>query len=177
MKSPSLWSTISEELFSVSSLISILGVSSLYILLSVILLNYKFLLATTSSTFQLSAKISIFFSLLQGTWTSINHTDFILMIVNAIFFGINILLIIKTLSVIEHQGKVRLSIGGATIISLVTTGCASCGLSIISILGITASLSFLPFYSMLFHLSATLILIFSTCYMLKKLHDGKYCRV
>lgn len=177
MKSPSLWTTISEEFSSLSSLISVFGVGLLYILLSVILLNYKFLLATLTSSFQISAKVSIFFSLLQGTWTSMSHTDFVLMMVNAIFFGINMFLIIKTLSVIEHQGKVRLSIGGATVISLVTTGCASCGLSLLSILGVTASLSFLPLYSMFFHISATLILIFSTLYMLKKLHDGKYCRI
>lgn len=177
MKSSSLWTTIRQELFSIPSFFAIWSMALAYVLLSVVFLNYKFLFATFTSSFQLSAKVSIFLSLAEGLWTSMSHGDFVLLLMNACFFGINMLLLGKTISLLEHQGKVRLSIGGATLISLVTTGCASCGLSLLSVLGVTTSLSLLPAYNMAFHIGATAMLVLSTAYMLKKLHESTYCRI
>lgn len=177
MKSPTLRSTIQKELFSLSSLVIIFVFAVCYIILSALLLNYKLVNDTITNNFSLNSKLTIYFALLQGIWTTMHIWDSALLILNGLLVGINLLLIGKTIFLLEHMGKVRLSIGGAALITLVTTGCASCGLSLLSILGLSTSLSFLPFHGLELRVAATLILLISGIYMLYQLHQAKYCRV
>lgn len=177
MKSPHFGTTIREELFSFQSLLSSGSIAVLYIVLSVTLLNYQLIADTFIHDFPLIAKVSIFFALLQGAWTGMTRIDFVFLLINSMLVGVNLTLVIKTVYQLGHQGKVHLSIGGATLLSIVTTGCASCGLSVLSLLGLSASLSFLPFRGLELHILATGILLFSSWYMLRQLYNAKYCKI
>ena len=174
---PSFSSTIKKELVSLKLILGTSIIALLYLSISVFLLNaqlFQSLIQTHTSLMEISI---IFFALFGGLGTSLSTTDFVLSILSAIFVGINLMLLFRTLSVIEHKGKMHLSIGGATFISLVATGCASCGLSVISVLGLSASLSFFPFHGLLLHIGSLGLLLFSTWYMLRQLHNGMYCKV
>lgn len=174
---PPFSSTIKKELLSVPSIIIVSILTIIYIVFSMFLLNYRLVLQTITGITPFSFKIALLDSLVLGSWTGLSHVDFMLLIVSAVLIACNFLLIGKTIAYLKYNKKVHLSIGGATIISIVSTGCASCGLSLFSILGLSTSLSFLPLHGMELHLLSILLLIASGIYMLKKLHASKYCKI
>lgn len=166
------------ELVSAKSFVSSLFFAFLYILFSVCLLNYRLVIATIVGDFPLLYKLTVMFNLLLGTWTGLSLVDFSLLIATAILVGVNIFLLARTIYLLQHASKrVRFSIGGATLVSIITTGCTSCGLSLLSILGLSASLSFLPFHGMELHIGALFLLFISALYMLKQLWNAKYCKI
>jgi len=169
--------TIKQEIFSPSSLIIVACISALYILLSDFFLSVKNILSFFSGNFGISYKINFVFLILLGFWGTLSLLDQILLLLNALLVGLNILLVYKTVSIMRHNGKMRLSIGGATLISLITSGCASCGISVITFLGLSSAFSFLPFRGLELHIGATVLLIASFIYMLRKLHQSIYCKI
>lgn len=173
---PSLSFTLKKELFTPRSLSFVGLLAFLYILFSLFILNNQLIVDTFISSTPLVYKIVLFTTLFQGLFTAFSPSDTVIMLVSSIFVGVNLVLTAKTIYLLEHQGKIRLSVGGATLISLITTGCSSCGFSLLSILGLGTSLSFLPFRGMELHVLALAMLIFSSWYMVKKLRDGKYCK-
>ncbi|MGH7246189.1 MAG: hypothetical protein ACREGI_04620, partial [Candidatus Levyibacteriota bacterium] len=116
-------------------------------------------------------------SLLLGITSTMSSLDATLLFVTSLLVGANLVMIVRTIYVLEHLGKVKVSIGGATLIALVTTGCASCGLSLLSILGFSSSLAFLPFRGLELHIGALLLLLISLYYMLWQLYKRKYCKI
>lgn len=176
-KIPSLLSVAKKELVSFLSLLIIFLISIVYILFSLFTLNHQLITQTVISSAPIGYKLLLFSILLQGLFTAFSPSDTTIMIVSSIFVGINLLLVGKTLQLLENQGKVRLSVGGATLVSLITTGCSSCGFSLLSILGLGTSFSFLPFHGMELHIASVLLLVFSAWYMVKKLRDGVYCKI
>ena len=174
---PSFTSTIKKELLSVKFISITFLVALAYISISVLLLNSTLFTSLVKSGTSFLELLLLFVSLIQGLWTSLSVTDFVLTMLTAVFVGANAALIIQTVSLLENRGKLHLSVGGATIFSLVATGCASCGLSFLSVLGLSASLSFLPFHGLELHIGSVVLLLLSALYMLKKLHDGVYCKI
>lgn len=174
-KIPSLTAVAQKELLAPKSLGGILLVFLAYFFFTVFVSNTSFFLETLFGTYPLLYKLHVLFLLLLGIFTAFSPLDIAITIMSAILVGVNIVLLIKTILYLEHQGKVSLSVGGATIIGLVSTGCASCGLSVLSLLGLSASLSFLPFHGLEVHVLSVILLAISSWYMVKKLRDGLYC--
>ncbi|HEX8965533.1 MAG TPA: hypothetical protein VF820_03830 [Patescibacteria group bacterium] len=172
-----MWIFLKNELLTLRSLVSVICIALLYILLSGILLNTKLISNIFAADFALIYKVKFLYFLLTQFWQTLVPFDQILLFLNALLTGLNILLIFKTISSLKHKGKVRLSVGGATIVTLITSGCASCGVSVISILGISSTLSFLPFHGMELHILATILLIVSLIYMMRQLYIGRYCKI
>lgn len=175
-KVPSLFFVGKKELLSFSSLLWIVCIAILYLFFLLILLNYRLSFATLSSPIALTNKLIFFASLFLGLFTAFSWQDTTITVLSAFLVGTNVVLIAKSLYLLERTGKMKVSIGGATLIGLISTGCSSCGFSLLSILGISTSLSFLPFHGMELHLLSLFFLIFSSWYMLKKLRDGGYCK-
>lgn len=166
---------LKQEFFSLSGFFSILIISSIYVIFSFYLLNYRFAFEVITNHFPFLTKISLITSLIGGIFTSISPLDLLLLFITSLLVGINIYLGIKTINLLENNGKVKVSIGGSAVIGLVTTGCASCGFSLFSILGLSATFSFLPFHGLELHITAIILLIVSVIYMLNQLHKSKYC--
>lgn len=153
----------------------IIFIAFLYTSFVAILPNWKFLGLVFFGSYPTISKLRIFFDTLQSLWTRESHLDFWVLIASSILVGLNLVFVVKTLHQIENSGKLKLSVGGITLLSVVTSGCASCGLSILSLLGL--SFSFLPFHGLELHVVSILLLIFSLWYMTNKLYQAKYCRV
>lgn len=177
LKIPSLLTIAKKEMLSPLSLFFIVLLAFFYVIFSLFTLNHQLIIDTLFQTAPLIYKIALFSTLLQGLFTAFSPADTVIMLVSSVLVGSNLVLIGKTLYTLEHQGKVRLSVGGATVVSLITTGCSSCGFSLLSILGLGTSLSFFPFHGMELHIASVFLLFFSAWYMVKKLRDGRYCNV
>lgn len=169
--------TAALRLFSPLSLAVIATIALLYLLLTAYLLNYHFLWTTFTGSFPLSYKITIAYYLFIGSFTDMSPLSVLFHVIASLLIGINIILISETISLLEHMGKVKLSIGGATIISVITTGCSSCGLSLLSVFGLSASISFLPFHGLEIQILTTLLLFGSAGYMIYKLMQSGRCQL
>lgn len=174
---PSFSSTLKKELVSLRFFLITLFVGGIYLCISVVLLNIHLFTALIAAHEQFGKLLVLFVSLLTGLWSSLSINDFFLTLVTALLVGVNISLLLQTIYLLEHKGKVKLSIGGATVIGLIASGCTSCGLSLISILGLSTSLSFLPFHGMELHIGAVILLLLSGYYMLRQLHNSLYCKI
>lgn len=179
MKSPAFSKTIALELFSVPTITWTVLFALVYLFSVQIFLNYKLLVFAFSSHYSLYSIFNLLSSLFVGSFTSMNAepTTLFLIVLNALLVGLNILLLGKAILWLGHQKKVHLSLGGATLFALVTAGCASCGLSLVSVLGLSATLAFLPFHGAELRVIAIILLLISTFYVLKNLHEAKYCKI
>ncbi|MEK9178196.1 MAG: hypothetical protein AAB801_00270 [Patescibacteria group bacterium] len=107
----------------------------------------------------------------MGLPKSLSDIDFLFLIITTVLVGLNLSLILIALGRLKNQ-KVRLSVGGATLFGIVATGCSACGLSVISLFGLTAAtFSFLPFGGMEFNFLAIALLLSSFIYTLRKFNE------
>lgn len=174
----SFWQTAKNELFSFKSLVSVLLIAFLYFAFSTLILNYRLVFQTLAGNYPLNYKLTLIFNLLQGAITAFSEINFILLILTSVLVSLNIVLIAKTILNLEHQkGKLSLSVGTGSILGIVVAGCSSCGFSVISLLGLSASLSFIPFGGLGAHILVILLLLVSFIYSLKTLHYKLVCKI
>ena len=164
-----------NKIFTTFSVIFVVVVDLLYICLAAYLINYQLVLNTLSGTFPWSYKTSLLYQLATGIFTALGPVDSTFLVANGLLVGLNLLLIIKTVRTLEGMGKVKLSVGGATLIGIVAAGCGACGFTIFSLLGVSASLSFLPFHGLEIHVLSFAVLLFSAFYMMRKLLQAQIC--
>lgn len=175
---PSLLDTAKKELLSFKSFFWILLSSFIYFILSTLILNYRLIFQTLVGDYSLTYKLTLISNLLGGAWTAFSKTDFVLLIVTSVLVGINTLLIAKTIIKLESQKKkLSFSVGGSAILGIIVAGCSSCGFSVLSLLGLSASLSFIPFGGIGLHLLAIILLLFSFFYALRTLHYKVVCKI
>ncbi len=170
-----LFTTFKEEVVKTKYLLVISLVTILYIALGVYSINYRLVFGTIFGDFPVFYKVNLLFNLFQGAQTALSTPDFILLLITAILTGINISLIIAALKYIKMNGRFRFLVGGGGLLGIVSTGCASCGFSLLSVLGLGSVLSFLPFGNHTLYIFSIPVLLFSGVYMLKKLNDSESC--
>lgn len=173
--SPSLVNTAKEKIITLRSVILVLIITICYVSLEAFLLNSSLVINTLLGAYSLVYKWIILSDLLLGLFTSMTPFELTLQVLNGLFLGVNLVLLIKTIHHLHGMGGVKISVGGAALISLVTAGCGACGVTILSVLGLSTSLSFLPFHGIEIQIVSLVILIFSSWYMLKKLTDSQIC--
>ncbi len=158
--------------------ITILFVTFLYSSFAILSLNYKLVFATLFGSFSLGYKISLLTYLLLGATTAFSKIDFILLIITSILVGINIALFLDTVSAMKtNGGKMRLTVGGGGILGLATTGCASCGFSFLSVVGLGSIFPNLPFGNHTIYILPIGLLLFSILYMGKRFNDSLSCKL
>lgn len=168
---------IRQELFSFWSGILIIIFSLLSLSSLQFLFNYRLLQSAFLQGYPPPAIGSLFLSLFIGSFIAASPFLFALTMTNALLTGVNIVLLGKAILYLRGNGKVHVSLGGATLFSLASAGCLSCGFSLLSLIGISASFAFLPFSGILLRVISILLLLFSAFYMLRKLHNARYCRL
>lgn len=178
MALPSFWQTVRNELLSFKSFFGILLSSFIFFILSTLILNYRLIFQTLTGDYSLIYELTLTFNLLEGAWTAFSKVDFVLLVLTSILVGLNVLLIARTIIKLESQkGRLSISVGGSAILGIVVAGCSSCGFSVLSLLGLSASLSFIPFGGMGLHLLAIILLLFSFFYALRTLHYKVVCKI
>lgn len=177
LQKPSLWETIKQEAFRIPYFLLVVLVAVLYTAFTAYLLNYRFVLGTLTGSYPIPYKLSILLSLLEGVFTALSPFDATLLVITGILIGVNIVFILITAKRVQNT-KLKFFVGGGGIFGLVSTGCASCGFSVLSVLGIgTGFLNLLPFGNKTLYIFSIGILLFSIAYMIKKLAEGNNCKL
>lgn len=142
-------------------------IATAYLVIITFLMNSNLLITTLVGNYDIDYKFKIFTSLFLGMWNSMSGTGFTLLIVTAILTGINLSLLGKKLKNLKKQGNLKLVVGGSTLIGIVGSGCASCGLPILALLGLSGSIAYLPFRGMELSYLAVILLLFSLYHLIK----------
>lgn len=172
------WQSIKKEVISPKSIALILIIALFYFSFSTLALNYKLVWGTIFGSYDVTYKIGLIALLIKGSREALSRIDFLLLVITSILVGINILLVLKIIRNLKYQGtKVSLSIGGSSIIGIIATGCSSCGLSILSIMGFSASLAFMPFRGIWLHFVAILLLALSIYYSIRVIYYSITCKI
>lgn len=162
-------------IFTKKVIICSLLISAGYLILVTYLMNYRFVIDTVSGSYPIIYKWNILIALLGGLSTNMTTFSLGVLIITAILTGLNLTLLVQRLSSLKNSGKLRLMIGGSSVIGIIGSGCASCGLSLLTLIGLGGSLAFLPFRGTEISIITVVILTYST-YILTKSQSG-YCEL
>lgn len=100
--------------------------------------------------------------------------ELVIILVMGFLMGINIMLLLDSLTLVAKKSatskkqKGNVSLGLGVIGMLVTTGCASCGITLVSFLGPTLSLSLIPFQGVLIQGISLILLVISLVHILNR---------
>lgn len=164
-----------SETFKIRSITSAAVISALYIFLVIYLMNFKLVVETLTGNFSLNYKATLLISLLGGMWTAMTGFGLATLVTTAILTGINLTLVLERFSLLYSSGNLHLSLGGS-FLGFISSGCAACGLPILSLLGLSGSLVYLPLRGTEVSVLA-IILLGVSFYFLVKNNERQVCRV
>lgn len=159
---------LKQELISAKSFVLIILFATLFVSTSIIAINLPSFVSFLFNSYPILTKLNILWLIFVGSFSAISRLDVVLVLVMGILFGINMTLLINKYSALKKRGNLKIMFGTG-IISVFAAGCASCGLSFTSIIGISAVIAVLPFGGVELYLLAILVLIISIYFNLKQI--------
>jgi len=154
--------------------LSMLIISSLYLLVVILLMNRSLTVDTLLGTYSFEYKSQILISLVSGMWTSMTGIGLFLLVLISLLTGVNFTLLVDRLNKLKKLGKLHVVVGGSSILGIVGSGCAACGLPVLAILGLSGSVAFLPLKGVeLSYLSILLLLL--SFYVLTRTSTRQSC--
>lgn len=167
-----------QDTLNLSFWVKTLLFATLYLLFQIYFINYRLVLQTILGAFPIEYKLTILLQLAIGFWHTFPIKDVLITLTTALCIGGNISLLLTTYHRMKYRGdRVKMSLGGAGVLTFVSGGCPSCGITILSILG-PATGSFSVFvHTTLIQTSIILILIGSFVYTLFFTTKGQMCEV
>ena len=148
-----------------------------YILLVTYLMNFQLTKDTLFGDYPMSYKWEIAIALVQGLGTSMTKFALVLLILTAILTGVNLTLVTLRLSAMRKGGRLHLMVGGSSLIAIVTTGCAMCGLPVLGLLGLSGSLMYLPFHGTELSIVSVILLLITLYFMLLSYPTAQVCKI
>lgn len=148
-------------------LVSTLLIALVYILLIIFLMNSNLVKNTLLGNHDIGYKVKIVTYLMLGMWTSMSKIGLFLLITTAILTGLNISLLSEKIKTLKFQGNLQFVVGGSSILGVISSGCAACGLPILAILGLGGSLAFLPLRGMELSYISVIVLSYSLYLLVK----------
>lgn len=118
----------------------------LYLILVIYFMNISLVKDTLIGSYPVTYKIKLLFALLEGMWTAINRIELAVLIGIAFLTGANLSLLWQKIRSFGNLKKVHVVGGGGSLLGIAGSGCAACGLPIISLLGLSGSIAYLPFH-------------------------------
>ena len=156
-----------KELCSKNIILPALLIAILYMMATIYLMNAGLVKDAILGVHSLSYKWDLMIALLAGMWTAMSTTSLVLLIIVAILTGANLTLVVKRIREIRASGKMSLVVGGSSLLGIVGSGCASCGLPILALLGLSGAIFYLPFQGLELSVLAVMLLSVSL-YTLKR---------
>lgn len=132
-------------LFSKRFVIPTLVITFLYIIVITYSMNVRILKDTLFGNYNSVYKLRLLYSLLQGMWTAMSGQGLTILFLIALLTGANLTLLFNKMSLLKNDKSLRLVVGGNSLLGIVGSGCAACGLPILSLLGLSGSVIYLPF--------------------------------
>jgi hypothetical protein len=150
-------------------LLRILSYAIGYSLLLLILINIRVLTNIVANFPNPLMSIKLSSMYLWRYLITLPPIDIILLIIIALLIGFNIQLISLKIKNITKQKNLRLTFG-AGLLSIVGTGCATCGFSVLSVIGLGGIATLLPFGGIELSYITIVILSVSLWYNLKTMY-------
>lgn len=152
-----------------------------YFLLGVYVMNSSFILATVIGDYPLADKFMILFSIIKSLPISMQWYEFVVLFSISLLTGLNVALLVNRVVLLKNIGKVHAVVGGGMVLGIATSGCVSCGLSVLALVGLSSSLIYLPFRGAELSLLSLLLLGITFFYLVKDINktckiDAKYNR-
>src|SRR3989344_174620 len=126
-------------------IISTAIIAIIYVIAMIYLMNAGLVKDAFFGSHSLSYKWNLLIALLAGMWTAMSRPSLILLIVVAILTGANLSLITQRLQRLRSLGGMRFMVCGSSLLGIAGSGCASCGLPILALLGVSGAVAYLPF--------------------------------
>lgn len=164
-------------LFSFRTILSILLIAFLYIVLNAYIINNSFAGQTLVSPFPLIYKLRIFSGLFVGMFTAFGLPEGVLQLLTALLVGLNITLLQKTIVKLHKKGRVRMSVGGLSVVGLMSGGCGTCGISLFSFFGVGSAFSSFSSFTSQLQIVTIILLAASTIYMLRQFAKADVCNI
>ena len=108
-------------------------------------MNVRILKDTLWGDYDVTYKLKLLFSLLKGMWTAMSGPGLTVLFLVALLTGANLTLFFGKVNLLKNNKNLRLVVGGNSLLGIVGSGCAACGLPILSLLGLSGSVMYLPF--------------------------------
>ncbi len=140
-------------------------------------MNARLVQDTLIGSFPFIYKVNLLFALIQGMWTAMSGQALILLFLTALLTGANLTLLAKQLKLLKTAQNLHLVVGGNTLLGLAGSGCAACGLPILSILGLSGAIIYLPFKGTEISYLAVILLSISFYLLLKSVYEKEYCAI
>lgn len=141
--------------------------SLLYILLAFVIANFSMVTNIFSLPYPLLLKIQVLLYSFIGFFTQSSQLNAVTTLFISVLFGINSAFLFSKASLLRKSKQQKKLSYSAGFLSVATTGCAACGLSLFSTIGIGGVVSILPFKGYEFSLLALLLLFTSLYFNLK----------
>lgn len=153
-----------------------LAVATVYFLATTYLMNSRLATDTLTGNYSLTYKLNLLIAIVLGMWSVMGTFGLTILLTTAILTGANLTILIQRLATMSKLGNVHLVAGGSSLLGIATSGCAACGLPILSLLGVSGSLAFLPLHGReLAYLS--LILLTTSLVLLIKNGSVNKCKI
>src|SRR3989344_9175940 len=106
---------IKQELLNFRSLILLLLLSSLFILMSLFIINLQTIISIFQNSYPFLSKLYISLIIIFGSFSATSTLDIALVIIMGILFGINMTLVINKFSMLKRRGNLRIMFGTGVI--------------------------------------------------------------
>lgn len=136
-------------------------IAALYVIATIYLMNAGLVKDTIFGSYSLSYKWNLLVALLAGMWTAMSKLSLMLLVIVAVLTGANLTLVVQRVRAIRASGKMSVVVGGSSLLGIVGSGCASCGLPILALLGLSGAIFYLPFQGLELSVLAVILLSFS----------------
>lgn len=152
-------------------------IASVYVISVVYLMNGRLVRETLIGNFPLDYKFNLMVALLAGMWTAMTGAGLFILLTTALLTGINLMLVFQRLALLRSAGNLHLVVGGSSLLGIVGSGCAACGLPVLALLGLSGSVAYLPFRGTELSIIAVIMLSISFYLMVKSNNQAKVCQI
>ena len=148
-----------------------------YLLFVVYIMNFVLINDVLTGGYPLLFKAKLFTALIMGIRTTMTTFNLFLLTVNALLTGIVLSLTFRKIIFLKKMGNVHFVAGGSSVLGIVSGGCVSCGLPLLSLFGVSGALLYLPFKCAELPFISLFLLSFSLFFLIKASREEEYCEV
>lgn len=119
-------------------------ISLVYGIIAIYLVDFRAIINIIENRYSFVSTFTILILLFPESLQTLSLLNIVLLILISFIFGLNTQLIVTRIDLLTHAKNLKITMG-AGIISIIANGCSACGLSLLSILGLTGAITILPF--------------------------------
>lgn len=158
-------------------ILSVALIAGVYIVLATFIMNAELVWDTLVEAYPVTYKVNLLVALLEGMFTAMSGFGLIMLFLTAFFTGINLTLIAQKIMFLKLSSRLQVTTGGSSFLGFIGSGCAACGLPVLSLLGLSGSIIYLPFRGSEISVIALSLLIISFYFLMKSARQPNVCKV